>query len=75
MPRAAKARKLRLYVWEGVFTDYTSGMAAVLAFDVDHARRLLRKELGDLSGYMDEIDRKEPTSVGRPAAFFVAGGG
>ena len=36
-----KAPKLRLFVWEGVLRDYTSGVAFALAYSADHARRLI----------------------------------
>jgi hypothetical protein len=32
---------LRLYVWEGILTDWTDGIAFALAWDADHARSML----------------------------------
>lgn len=32
---------MKLFVWDGVFVDYTSGIAFALATDADEARRLV----------------------------------
>jgi hypothetical protein len=40
------AKKLKLYVWEDVLEDYTSGMAVALAPDVETALKLLSKKAG-----------------------------
>ena len=63
--------KLRLYVWEGVLADYTSGMAVALAESPAHARQLLEKRMGRL----DSDLLSAPLTVTKPAAFYVYGGG
>lgn len=65
-------KKLKLFVWQGVLRDYTPGMMVALAYDVDHARQLLRESIC----YSVEDDlSSEPDIVTEPAAFWVAGGG
>lgn len=63
-----KPTKLKLYVWEGVFTDYTSGIAFAMARDVDHARRLIAKEMG-----LTESDKSELCTT--PKAYSCPHGG
>lgn len=65
-------KKLKLYVWEEVLTDYTDGMMVALAPNVDEARQLLREECGHLP---EEDLMKEPKVVTEPSAFLVWGGG
>lgn len=43
------AKKLKLYVWEGVLTDYTSGVAFALAASVDEARDVIMQSEGEPS--------------------------
>ena len=38
------ARKIKLYVWEGVFSDWFPGIAFALAYDVRQARKLIAQE-------------------------------
>jgi hypothetical protein len=38
--------KLKLFVWEGVLAEYTSGIAFAYARDITHARNLIAKSLG-----------------------------
>ena len=64
---------MKLYVWENLFRDYTTGLAVVLAKDSENARDLLREKIGydhpDLGQKPSEYDLKGPI------AFFVHGGG
>ena len=71
---------MKLYVWEGAFTDYTSGIAVALANTADEAREAIVKEYNDVNEkYVREelavrpdvyrMDRK------KPVAFTVSGGG
>lgn len=73
-------RELKLYVWEGVFTDYTSGMAVALAYDVRQARRLVTETMGswsadwvkqELAGRPQVIRLNKAT---KPQAWQVSGG-
>ena len=63
---------LKLYVWEGVLTDRTSGVMFALAEDKEHARKLILEECnyvpdGDIAG--------EPIEITEPKGFAVWGGG
>lgn len=65
-------KKLRLYVWQGVLTDYSDGIMFALAFSADHARELL---LADCS-YIPKGDLAQvPQAFDTPVAFSVWGGG
>lgn len=72
--KAAKKKKLRLYVWEDVLTDYTSGVMFALAYSVKHARKLITKDVHASSQVHEDI-KQEPTVVSRPQGFKVWGGG
>ena len=64
-------RKLRLYVWLDVLTDYSSGVMFALAYSPAHARRLILKKCS----YVPKEDlSKEPICVRKPEAFLVWGG-
>lgn len=68
-------KKLNVYVWHDVLTDYSSGMAVVVAESVEHARSVVIKspELCDnLWGF-----EKEPICLDltKPSIEFVYGGG
>ena len=41
MPKARNEVKMKLFVWQGIFTDYTSGIAFAIAPNVEDARRQL----------------------------------
>jgi hypothetical protein len=83
------APKLRLYVWENVLADYTSGIAFALASSVDEARQLayanLRKGMSPTWGtYQEELAKgdgaaqelsAEPQVFDSPAGFAISGGG
>lgn len=65
-------KKLKLYVWEDVLTDYSSGMMCALATSPEHARKLLLRECS----YIPPEDLKvEPKVVSRAKGFLVWGGG
>lgn len=70
-------KRLKLYIWTGVFCDYTCGMAAVIAHNVAEARELLDAQFGYHPGDID----KEPVEVDlsktdtEPQAWYVYGGG
>ncbi len=67
-----KTRKLKLYVWEGVLTDYSSGMIVALAYNLKHARELVRKSCG---AWVAKDTHDRPMVHRTPTAYFVAGGG
>lgn len=70
-------RSLKLFVWEDVLTDYTSGVMFTLAPDVETARKILQEASGFTSpGNSVEEDLKaEPLVVESPKGFLVWGGG
>lgn len=66
--------KLKLFVWEDVLCDYTSGMMVAIAGSVEEARATLKKECS----YIPDDDlEEEPTvcELDHPVAFVVWGGG
>jgi len=67
------SKKLHLYVWEGVLTDYTAGIMFALAESPEEARVLIRKKHGEKI-WSCEIDQ-EPRCVDLPEGFIVFGGG
>lgn len=70
-------RKLKMYVWEGVLCDCTCGLACVLAYSPEEARKVLRAKFeAEGRGYaITEVLGQEPIEVSEPAAFYVTGGG
>jgi len=67
-------KKMKLFVWEGVLTGYTSGMMVAIAPTVEEARKQLKKRCDYL---LAEDLHKEPDvyDVTEPVAFHVWGGG
>ncbi len=63
---------LKMYVWEEVLTDYTDGLACVLAHSEEEARRLIKAEVGR---FWEGDFNSKPIEVKSPQAFFVHGGG
>lgn len=66
-----KKEKLKLYIWEEVFQDYTYGIGFALAENPEEARRLIIEKLG----YPDNDLNKEPKEVTTKEGFYVWGGG
>lgn len=71
------ANNLKLFVWQGVLCDYTSGIAFALAKNVEEAREAIlveyRKELNDLE-FAKELEA-EPIVAEVTQGFFLFGGG
>ena len=65
-------KQLKLYVWEGVLTDYTSGMICILAYDLEQAKELLLKKYP--AYYADDFGHPHK-EITEPEAFAVYGGG
>ena len=65
-------KKLKLYVWHDVLTDYTPGVMFALAHNIKEARKLLLEGCDYL---LIEDLRKRPTIYTNPVAFDVWGGG
>lgn len=64
---------LKLYVWNQVFRDYTTGIAVALAHDAEEARQMIVEQMGyaheDLANSPQVFDPQ-----GEPVAFYVYGG-
>ena len=89
--KQSSTNSLKLFVWEGVLSDWTSGMVCVLAHNEDEAWELMR-EKDDTACWVlqgEPEDRKlkkvrdfengggviRPVIVEEPQAFTVWGGG
>lgn len=69
-----REKKLKMFVWEGdgVLTDYTNGMICVLAYDLEEALKLIRKECDYCMGSFP-VDKYK--IVTKPEAHLCWGGG
>ena len=69
-------KKLKLYVWDGVLTDYTDGVAYALARSPEEAKELLMKA-GIRDQYWNglKLDGQDYQEYDGPVAGFVYGGG
>lgn len=64
---------MKLYVWEGVLIDYSSGVMFALANSVDEARELI---LNDCRlGRVEEDLKGTPDVYTDPIGFTIWGGG
>lgn len=88
---AKRRRRLKLYVWENVLSDHTSGMACVLAYSEEHAWALLKKkdlydwaDIRESLQWHDRVDNRRcedlpahirPKVYSSPVALSVSGGG
>ena len=68
-----RAKKLKLFVWEGVLTDYTSGVMFALATDVEDARKQIMKKENGSTAKADLMS--EPLVITKSEGFAVWGGG
>ena len=69
------SKKLKLFVWEGVLTDYTKGIMFALAFSVDEARNVIMEKEGN--GTFDNPTYEDPVYdglCGEPKVFESATG-
>ena len=65
--------KLKLYIWTGVLTDWTSGMIVALAESKEAALELVKNECG--KSEFNEASANEPKVYENPHAECVWGGG
>jgi hypothetical protein len=72
--KTKKQKKLKLYVWEDVLTDYSSGIIFAYAYSEDRARKLVLKKSGESNTVKNDISGK-PLVVTKSSAFLVWGGG
>ena len=68
---------LKLFVWEGVFCDYTCGMAVALAHDIEEAKKVMcqRFEEHEVNELINELTDDCLVVVDEPKGFYVYGGG
>ena len=70
---------LKLYVWEGVLTDYTSGIAFAIAETVEQARQVIYDKSEKQDGYVSSTliadIAGEPIVCENTEGFYVWGGG
>ena len=69
------AKKLKLFIWRGILTDYTSGIAFALAHDVEEARALVMADIGYDSGTAKSDLAAEPEVFEGPKGGHCWGGG
>ncbi len=65
--------RLKVFVWDGVFCDWTCGMAVALAYNKYHAIDLI--VANSHSMYRNELVNTEPTIHEIPFGAQVSGGG
>lgn len=68
-----RAKKLKLFVWEGVLTAYTSGVMFALATNVEDARKQIMKKENGSTVKADLMS--EPLVITKAEGFAVWGGG
>jgi len=74
-----KMKDLKLFIWEDVLSDHTSGIAFALAENVEEAREIiLAKGLAE-DGYISNTLKSDLTSahkvVDNKQGFYIWGGG
>ena len=65
-------KKLKLFVWEGILTDYTNGFVCAFAEDLEQAIQLIKEKDDCAAGVMD---MSVVRVIEKPEAFIVWGGG
>ena len=79
MGKNTNTKELKLYVWEGVLTDYSSGVMFALAHSTKEAREVILKKETDSSGYVGTYLKNDlkgrPQIVSKPEGFTCWGGG
>lgn len=72
-------RDLKLFVWENVLTDYTSGRAFALAENVEEARKIIFDRFKTEEGYLSDTLKAdladEPKVMDCKEGFHILGGG
>lgn len=68
------AKKMKLFVWEDVLSDYTSGIMVAVAPTIEAARAALLKECSFLPEYDLNRQPKE-FDLSETRAFYCWGGG
>lgn len=68
-------KKLKLYIWEDVLRDYTPGMVAIYAYDLEHAKTVFLKKYKNEQYVLDNFFGSPHKVITKPEAFYVYGGG
>lgn len=64
---------MKLFVWQDVLRDYTTGMAVVFAKDEKEARKIMERDFPDY--ITEQLSFTACEVVTKPKAFYVYGGG
>lgn len=70
-------KKMKLFVWPNVLSDYTPGIMFALAHDVDEARQMIMNSEKDLA-FWERFERElasQPDVYDQPIGFALWGGG
>lgn len=67
--------ELKVYVWEDVLRDYSSGMVVIIAHNLDEAREVFLKKYPDEQYILNDFFGSPHEVVTEPDAFYVYGGG
>ena len=68
-------KKLKMFAWENVLTDYTSGLVCILAYDLKSAKKVFLKKYPDGQYLLDNFFGSPYQEIVKPEAFYVYGGG
>ncbi len=64
---------MKLYVWHGVLSDYTSGVMFAFAKNANEARKMILEKYPYSSSVENDLKQK-PKSYSKPVGFAVWGG-
>jgi hypothetical protein len=64
---------MKLFLWEDVLTDYTSGVIFAFAETADEARDIIKKDVNCCSSVLKEI-KALPQIITEPMGFILWGG-
>jgi len=67
-------KELKLYVWEGVLTDYTDGMVCILAKDLNNAKQVFMDKFPNEEYVLNDFFGEPHKVITEPDAFYVYGG-
>ncbi len=69
-------KKLKLYVWHGVLTDWSSGIAFALASSPEEAKQeIMKTGVGDYHWQGLKLDGEDFDEYDEPSGFHLFGGG
>jgi hypothetical protein len=67
---------MKMFIWNGVLTDWTSGMIAVYAESLEQAIEIVKKEICySEEEFQEEIINNPPTIFDSPGLAAISGGG